>query len=77
MLGKNEIEFKNKILNETNSKKINDLLISNKNINFIDLFSDSEFMEHLKKYFKLSEDEKAKHIYIRKAERKDIGSYNK
>lgn len=77
MLDKNEIEFKNRVLKETDSKKINDLLISNKNINFIDLFSDSEFMAHLQKYFKLSEDESAEHIYIRKVERKDIGTYNK
>lgn len=69
MLSKNDIELKNKILKEKDSKRINDLLITNSNHNFVELFLDEEFMKHLRKYFKLNEDEAAKHIYIRKIER--------
>lgn len=75
MLNKEQIKFKNKILKETKSEKINDLLVSNRDIGFLELFSDSEFMGHLKKYFKLSGDESSRHVYIRKVERKDIDTY--
>lgn len=72
MLNNEQVEFKNKILKETNNKKINDLFVTNRDIGLLELLSDSEFMEHLKKYFELSEDEAIGHVYIRKVERKDI-----
>lgn len=66
MLSEKEIVFKKKILKETDSDKINEILISGEIDNFIGLFSDNEFMEYLQKYFKMSEDEAVKHIYLRK-----------
>ena len=71
MITEKDIEFKNKVLNETDNKKITNLLISKSDVNFVELFSDEEFINHLRKYFKLAEDEATKHVYIRKFERKD------
>jgi len=62
--------MKNKILKETNSEKLNDLL-NKEDINILELFADIEVVEHLRKYFKYPKEEAEKHIYIRKAERKE------
>ena len=77
MLNEKEFIFKKKILKETDAKKINEILISGEIDNFIGLFSDNEFMEHLQKYFKMNEDEAVKHIYIRKKVVKEYDKYTK
>jgi regulator of sigma D len=67
MLSSKEIEFKNKVLNEKDNNKIQELLNSKEIKDFCNLFLDEEFMEHLKKYMKISEKEECtEYVYLRK-----------
>lgn len=66
MLNKEEEKIKAKILNENNQDKIIEIY-KNENVT-MNIVNDKEVIEHVSKYVKIQEDEKAGHVYIRKVE---------
>ena len=67
MLSLKEMNFKNNILKQKDSDKIKEVLNSKEIDDFSNLFADKEFMEHIGKYMRVSEEEEyTEYVYLRK-----------